>query len=95
MNTVTRLRILRLRHHISLLDLEEKTGISNQHLSRMELGYAKPNETQEALVNIAMCEIIGERTSQLVELKRDYMLCKHHLLDTVEFQPAEGKPNEL
>lgn len=89
MITLTRLRLLRLRHHISLLELEEKTGISNQHLSRIELGYAKPNESQEALVNIAMDEIIGERHAKLLELERDYMLCKQHLLDAVEVEPVE------
>ncbi len=89
MVTTTQLRILRHKYNISLVELASKIGISNQHLSRMELGQVRTRPWQEERVAAAIAELIAGQKAHLLNLERDLLLHKGHLLEPMEVDTDE------
>lgn len=81
----TNLRVLRHRHHLLLTDLEDASGLSNQYISRAELGQIQPTKRLETQLDAAIQAVIEQRKQELRALEENYLSCTGRLLD-----PAEG-----
>lgn len=68
---VTNLRVLRLRYQISLAELANMAGISNQHLSRIELGKVPMTAHHEEIVTRALRNLIAARKTALDGLEKE------------------------
>lgn len=86
MVTVTRLRILRLKHGISITELAKLAGVSDQHISRLELAQVHGTSRQEERVSTALSELIAQRHSDLLALEKDFLLNKGRLLEPLEVE---------
>jgi len=86
MITTTRLRALRLKHGVSLMELERHCSFSNQYLSRLELGAAKQTPYNEKVVGAALTAIIESRKNCVAGLEQSVELHRGHLLDTLEVE---------
>lgn len=86
----THLRLLRLRHGIPLRQLSQRAGISNQHLSRLELQEVSATPYQEQKMALAFERLISDSTAELEALTTDYIKWKGRLLER-----AEGDIHEL
>ena len=80
----THLRLLRLRHGIPLRQLSHRAGISNQHLSRLELQEISATPYQEQKMALAVEKLIADSAAELQALTDDYIKWKGHLLECVE-----------
>lgn len=89
MERKTNLRALRLRYDIPLMELEAISGLSNQYISRAELGDISPTSHLEERLGAAMDAVIVQRGLRLSELGRNLAACKGRLL-----QLEEGDPDE-
>ena len=85
----TNLRVLRLRYDIPLSELSAASGLSNQYISRAELGEISPTVRLEEKLGAAMEAVIVRRLEMLVTLGPSYAACKGRLL-----QPEEGELDE-
>lgn len=85
----TNLRALRIHHEISLMELEAVSGLSNQYISRAELGEISPTSLLEEKLDAAIETIIAQRSARLVALEQSFAVCKGRLL-----QLEGGKPGE-
>ena len=86
MITTTRLRILRLKHGISLMELERHWSFSNQYLSVLELGKAKRTSYNEKVIGAAIAAIIESRKEDIARLEQGFETHRGHLLDTLEVE---------
>ena len=82
MERMTRLRAIRLKYGISLIEMERHSRVSNQYLSALELGNVSRTANNEEILGCAIDEIIRSRKSSL----RQY---RGHLLETVEVEKGE------
>lgn len=85
----TNLRALRLRHDIPLSELSAASGLSNQYISRAELGEISPTVRLEDKLGDAVDAVILRRRERLNALERSFAVHKGRLL-----QPEEGVPDE-
>lgn len=85
----TYLRVIRLKCGVSLLELERHSSFSNQYLSMLELGNAKPTERKERLLRCAMEEVIASRERTVDELRRMLLQYQGRLLECVEADTDE------
>ncbi len=85
----TNFRALRHRYGISLLELSAVSGLSNQYISRAELGELSPTAQLEEKVGAALYAVIVQRRVQLNGLEQSFEECKGRLL-----QPEEGNSDE-
>ena len=85
----TNLRALRLRYDIPLSELSAASGLSNQYISRAELGDSAPTAQMERKLGAAMEAVIARRLAMLVSLGESFAACKGRLL-----QPEGGGPGE-
>ena len=65
MERMTRLRAIRLKYGISLVELERHSRVSNQYLSALELGNVSRTANNEEVLGCAIDEIIRSRKSSL------------------------------
>lgn len=86
----THLRLLRLHHGIPLRKLSRRAGISNQHLSRLELQEVSATPYQEQKLAMAFETLISDSAKELEALTSDYTKWKGRLLES-----AEGDSYEL
>lgn len=86
----TYLRLLRLRHGIPLRQLSQRAGISNQHLSRLELQEVSATPYQEQKMALALEQLIADSATELQALTADYTKWKGRLLER-----AKGDTHEL
>ncbi len=84
MTKITNLRALRLRHNLSLTELESVSGLSNQYISRAELGEIPPTPRLEEQLSAALDAVIVQRDVRLASLKRSYAARKGRLLQAEE-----------
>lgn len=84
MEMKTNLRLLRHHYALSLAELETVSGLSNQYISRAELGQVQPTERLEKRLAAAVETVIAGRERSLSALRKDYQLCKGRLLRPVE-----------
>lgn len=89
MAVITRLRTIRMKYGISLLELERHSSFSNQYLSALELGNIKRTERNERLLRCAMEEVIASRERTVDELRRMLLQYQGRLLETVEADSDE------
>lgn len=86
---MTKLRQLRLKYGISLEELAELGGVSNQQISRLELGVTGGTEHREQLANTALGAVIAARKAALAELEQEYLSHCGRLLTSVEVNENE------
>ncbi len=89
MERITNLRRLRGRCHVSLRELEAASGLSNQYISKAELGAAPASRRLEGRLSSAMETIIANRKKELLVLEAEYLACRGRLLE-----PAEDERHE-
>lgn len=89
MKRKTNLRALRHRYDIPLSELSAVSGLSNQYISRAELGEFSPTARLEEKLGAAVDALIVQRHVRLSGLERRYEACKGRLL-----QPEEGNLDE-
>ena len=85
----TNLRALRLRHDIPLSELSAVSGLSNQYISRAELGEISPTPRLEDKLGAAVETVIGQRHELIGALERSFAACKGRLLQREESVPDE------
>ena len=89
MNNTTNLRRLRGRCHVPLRELEAASGLSNQYISKAELGMVPASRRLEGRLSSAMENIIANRKKELLVLEEEYLACQGRLLE-----PAEDEQHE-
>lgn len=89
MERMTRLRAIRLKYGISLIEMERHSRVSNQYLSALELGNVSRTANTEEVLSCAIDEIIRSRKSSLLGLERMIRQYRGHLLETVEVEKGE------
>ena len=80
MERKTNLRALRLQYDVPLSELSAASGLSNQYISRAELGEISPTLRLEEKLGAAVDAVIVRRGAQLSELERSFSACKGRLL---------------
>lgn len=85
----TNLRALRLRYDIPLSELSAASGLSNQYISRAELGELSPTPRLEDRLGLAMNIVIVQRHERLGALERSFTACKGRLLQLEGGEPGE------
>ena len=85
----TNLRALRLRYDIPLSELSAVSGLSNQYISRAELGELSPTPHLEDKLRVAMEAVIARRLKRIISLGQSFAACRGRLL-----QPEGGEPGE-
>ena len=80
----TNLRALRHRHGVSLTELADACGLSNQYLSRAELGLIPPTPRLEKQLMSAVETVIAHRASTSQALAKELQPLKGRLLQPVE-----------
>jgi DNA-binding helix-turn-helix protein len=89
MERMTRLRAIRLKYGISLIEMERHSRVSNQYLSALELGNVSRTANTEEVLSCAIDEIIRSRKSSLLGLEQMIRQYRGHLLETVEVEKGE------
>lgn len=79
----TNLRALRHRHGVCLTELADACGLSNQYLSRAELGLIPPTPRLERQLLSALEVVISHRASTAQALERELKLLRGRLLEKV------------
>ena len=87
---ITRLRLFRFKHQISLSELHRHSGLSHQHISRLELCRRSRTPKGERVLADAIRSIIISRREALENLEREYEVYRRNLL-----QPLEVETDEL
>ena len=87
---ITRLRLFRFKHQISLSELHRHSGLSHQHISRLELCRRSRTPKGERVLADAIRSIIIPRREALENLEREYEGYRGNLL-----QPLEVETDEL
>ena len=87
---ITRLRLFRFEHQISLSELHRHSGLSHQHISRLELCRRSRTPKGERVLADAIRSIIISRREALENLEREYEVYRGNLL-----QPLEVETDEL
>ena len=100
---ITRLRLFRFKHQISLSELHRHSGLSHQHISRLELCRRSRTPKGERVLADAIRSIIISRrealenlerelseTRETEEVEREYEVYRGNLL-----QPLEVETDEL
>ena len=87
---IPRLRLFRFKHQISLSELHRHSGLSHQHISRLELCRRSRTPKGERVLADAIRSIIISRREALENLEREYEVYRGNLL-----QPLEVETDEL
>ena len=80
---VRKFRILRLRHHVSMVELGWACGVSAQRISELELIENKPSAETVQKIQSGFESIIAQRGEKLGLLRQDYASCKNSLMERV------------
>ena len=89
MAAITRLRAIRMKYGISLLELERHSNFSNQYLSALELGSSKRTAKNEEALGRAMAVVAGARKEALAGLEQTLLRYQGRLLETTEVSGDE------
>ena len=87
---ITRLRFFRFKPQFSLSELHRHSGLSHQHISRLELCRRSRTPKGERVLADAIRSIIISRREALENLEREYEVYRGNLL-----QPLEVETDEL
>lgn len=80
---VRKFRILRLRHHISMVELGRACGISAQRISELELSKSTPEVETVQKIQSGFVRILDERAGRAAALRQEYEACKDTLMERV------------
>ena len=80
---VRKFRILRLRHHVSMVELGRACGVSAQRISELELSENKPSAETVQKIQSGFEALLALRGEQLAALRREYADCKDTLMERV------------
>ena len=80
----TNLRALRLQYDIPLSELSAASGLSNQYITRAELGEMSPTLRLEDKLGAAVETVIVQRHERIGALERSFAACKGRLLQREE-----------
>ena len=80
---VRKFRILRLRHHVSMVELGRACGVSAQRISELELSENKPSAETVKKIQSGFEAIIAQRGEKLDTLHQEYIACKNSLMERV------------
>ena len=80
---VRKFRILRLRYHISMVELGRACGVSAQRISELELGESTPEAETAQKIQTGFETIIARRREKLDTLQQEYIACKNSLMERV------------
>ena len=83
---MTRLRAMRLKYGVTLVEIEKAAGVCNQQLSRLELGNLPRTVRREERVSDAVASLIAVRKSSIAALEQDYLAAKEQVLGPVEVE---------
>ena len=90
MVTTTQLRKLRLKYHITLTELADAVGFSNQYLSALEQGKAAASREQKDRISRVFIQLANERSGDIRALDKELVATKDRL-----FMPMEVEQGEL
>lgn len=77
----TNFRVFRLRHGLQLTELSEVSWLSDQYISRAELGQIPPTPRLEAQLSGAVEQAIVRRAIAVREMHRDLRQYRGRLLE--------------
>ena len=80
---VRKFRILRLRHHVSMVELGRACSVSAQRISELELSENKPSAETVQKIQSGFESIIAQRGEKLDTLQQEYIACKNSLMERV------------
>lgn len=89
MEKETNLRALRHRHGVCLTELADACGLSNQYLSRAELGLIPPTPRLEKQLLTAVKAVISRRAGTAKALEQELKPLQGRLLQPVEVSRRE------
>lgn len=80
---VRRFRILRLRHHVSMVELGRACGLSAQRISELELSEGVPEQETIQKIQNGFERILTERMEDAERLHLEYQRCRNALMQRV------------
>ena len=80
---VRKFRILRLRHHVSMVELGRACGLSAQRISELELSEGVPEQETIQKIQNGFERILTERMEDAERLHLDYQRCRNALMQRV------------
>ena len=80
---VRKFRILRLRHHVSMVELGRACGVSAQRISELELSENKPSAETVQKIQSGFEAILTERMEDAERLHLEYQRCRNALMQRV------------
>ena len=76
-------RILRLRHHVSMVELGRACGLSAQRISELELSEGVPEQETIQKIQNGFERILTERMEDAERLHLEYQRCRNALMQRV------------
>ena len=80
---VRKFRILRLRHHVSMVELGRACGLSAQRVSELELSEGVPEQETIQKIQNGFERILTERMEDAERLHLEYQRCRNALMQRV------------
>lgn len=80
---VRKFRILRLRHHVSMVELGRACGLSAQRISELELSEGVPEQETIQKIQNGFERILTERMEDAERLQLEYQGCRDALMQRV------------
>ena len=80
---VRKFRILRLRHHVSMVELGRACGLSAQRISELELSEGVPEQETIQKSQNGFERILTERMEDAERLHLEYQRCRNALMQRV------------
>ena len=80
---VRKFRILRLRHHVSMVELGRACGLSAQRISELELSEGVPEQETIQKIQNGFERILTERMEDAESLHLEYQRCRNALMQRV------------
>ena len=80
---VRKFRILRLRHHVSMVELGWACGLSAQRISELELSEGVPEQETIQKIQNGFERILTERMEDAERLHLEYQRCRNALMQRV------------
>ena len=80
---VRKFRILRLRHHVSMVQLGRACGLSAQRIRELELSEGVPEQDTIQKIQNGFERILTERMEDAERLHLEYQRCRNALMQRV------------
>ena len=80
---VRKFGILRLRHHVSMVELGRACGLSAQRMSELELSEGVPEQETIQKIQNGFERILTERMEDAERLHLEYQRCRNALMQRV------------